>query len=283
MKNHRVESRYLSAIFAVVLKEISDALRNRWLLAITLFFAVFSTGIAWLGAAASGSVGFTSIDSTMVSLASLCMFVIPLIALFLAYGAIVAEDEDGTLLLLLTYPISRGQLLMGKFIGHGSILAGATMVGFGSSGVMAYVLVDGLDGFEALRAWGLFIASATALGLAFIAMAYLISAMVQEKSKAAGLALVIWIFYVLIFDLGLLGLLVGTQGHFYPDIFPYFLLLNPADIFRLINMAGLPAGNGVLSLTQQSPFSILVLFSGLSGWIGVPLLAAYWRFTKRPL
>jgi Cu-processing system permease protein len=76
-------------------------------------------GLAWFGAAASGEVGFTRISTTIVSLASLAVFLIPLIALMLAYDSIVGEDEQGTLLLLMTYPLSRTGLLAGKFLGHG--------------------------------------------------------------------------------------------------------------------------------------------------------------------
>ena len=104
----------MHAIWCIAQKELKDGLRNRWIVAITLVFALLSIGISWFGAAASGMVGFTSIPNTIISLASLAVFLIPLIALLLAYDAIVGEDEDGTLLLLLTYPLTKAQLLLGK-------------------------------------------------------------------------------------------------------------------------------------------------------------------------
>ena len=95
----------MNQVWNIARKEFSDGLRNRWLLAITLLFAVLAVGIAWLGAAASGQLGFTSIPATIASLASLATFPqMPLIALLLAYDAIVGEEESGTLMLLLTYP-----------------------------------------------------------------------------------------------------------------------------------------------------------------------------------
>ena len=121
----------MNQIWNIARKELSDGLRNRWLLAISLLFAMLAAGIAWLGAAASGQVGFTSIPATIASLSSLATFLMPLIALLLAYDAIVGEEEGGTLLLLLTYPLSRAQILLGKFIGHGLILGLATLIGFG--------------------------------------------------------------------------------------------------------------------------------------------------------
>ena len=44
----------MNAVWNMARKEFSDGLRNRWLLAISVLFAVLAIGIAWLGAAASG-------------------------------------------------------------------------------------------------------------------------------------------------------------------------------------------------------------------------------------
>ncbi|MAP30958.1 MAG: hypothetical protein CMG81_00135, partial [Marinobacter sp.] len=125
----------MNAIWTIARKELSDSFRNRWLVAISLVFATLALGIAWFGAAASGQVGYASTPATIASLASLGIFLIPLIALLLAYDAIVGEEEGGTLLLLMTYPLSKSQLLLGKFLGHGLTLALATIIGFGVAGI----------------------------------------------------------------------------------------------------------------------------------------------------
>ena len=83
----------MKAIITVAKKEFRDGLRNRWVLSICIIFAVLAMGLAYFGAAAAGKVGFTSLSSTIVSLASLAVFIIPLIALMIAYDSIVGEDE----------------------------------------------------------------------------------------------------------------------------------------------------------------------------------------------
>lgn len=176
-------------IWSIAGKEFSDGLRNRWLLAISLLFAILAVGIAWLGAAASGQVGFTSIPATIASLASLATFLVPLIALLLAYDAIVGEDEGGTLMLLLTYPLGRGQILLGKFVGHGLILALATLIGFGCAAVAIALLVDDVELGMLFWAFGRFMVSSTLLGWVFLALAYVLSSKASEKSSAAGMAL----------------------------------------------------------------------------------------------
>ncbi len=158
----------------------------RWILAISLLFAVLAVGITWFGAAASGQVGFTSIPATIASLASLATFLMPLIALMLAYDAVVGEEEGGTLMLLLTYPLSRGQLLTGKFVGHGCILGLATLIGFGSAAIAIALWVPDVSLATLIYSFGRFIVSSVLLGLVFLAFAYVLSSHATEKSTAGG-------------------------------------------------------------------------------------------------
>ncbi len=274
----------MSQVWNIARKEFSDGLRNRWLLAISLLFAVLAVGIAWLGAAASGQLGFTSIPATIASLASLATFLVPLIALLLAYDAIVGEDEAGTLMLLLTYPLGRGQLLLGKFVGHGLILALATLIGFGCAALAIAVLVAEVDLGLLAWAFGRFMLSSTVLGWVFLAMAYVLSSKASEKSSAAGLALGLWFLFVLVFDLALLALLVLSQGKFNPDLLPWLLLLNPTDVYRLINLSGFEGSGsavGVMSLGGDLPMASGLLWACLLLWVAAPLLLAYGVFRRR--
>ncbi|GAB3017421.1 ABC transporter permease subunit [Bowmanella dokdonensis] len=273
-------------IWHIARKEISDGLRNRWLLAISLLFAILAAGIAWFGSATAGQVGFSSIAATIASLASLATFLVPLIALLLAYDSIVGEDEGGTLLLLLTYPLGRGQLLLGKFAGHGVILALATLLGFGSAALAIGLLVPDVDLQVLLVSFVRFILSATLLGWVFLAMAYVLSALAREKSTAAGLALGVWFVFVLVFDLALLALLVFSQGKLSPALLPYLLLFNPTDIFRQLNIMGLDENaslEGVMSLASELPLGNAGLWLSLMIWLGVMLAAAHFSLKARKI
>lgn len=269
-------------IFTVANKEFYDGLRNRWLLSITLIFAVLSVGLTYFGSAASGTVGLTSLSTTIASLASLAVFLIPLIALLLSYDSFVGEQEGGTLLLLLTYPLSKNQLLLGKFVGQGGIIALATTLGFGSSALLLFIKHSD---FTIVETFGYFILSATLLGLSFTAIAYLISLLSSEKSKAAGIALITWFFFALVFDLGLLALLVGTQSGLNQSMLTFLMTLNPADVFRLVNLAGLDSSdvNGALAVAINANLSQWQLFSILVGWIVLPLSVTSIIFKRKKL
>lgn len=274
----------MNSIWTIARKELSDSLRNRWLIAIALVFAVLALGIAWFGAAASGQVGYASTPATIASLASLGIFLIPLIALLLAYDAIVGEEEGGTLLLLMTYPLSRGQLLFGKFLGHGLTLAFATLIGFGIAGVAIALLVEDVAVGALAAAMFRFIVSTILLGWGFIALAYLISVRVSEKPIAAGMALGIWFFFVLVFDLMLLGILVASEGKLSPELLPWLLMLNPTDIYRLLNIVAFGEGaqlSGVLSLGADLPIGPAGMWFALVLWFVLPLAGAWALFQRR--
>lgn len=271
-------------IMTVARKEFRDGMRNRWVFAITVIFALFALGLAYFGSAASGQVGFTSLDTTIVSLASLAIFVIPLIALMLAYDTIVGEEELGTLLLLLSYPVSRFQILAGKFVGHTGLLAMSTVLGFGLAGIAIAALTGQLLSVELWRAFGFFIASAILLGWVFIAFAYLVSVIATEKSRAAGLALIVWFLFVLVFDLLLLGILVGSHGAVSARVFPFLLLLNPTDVFRLANLAGFEAAqaySGLVSAATAQLFRPGLLLAVLVIWTAAPFGVAALLFRRR--
>ncbi|MCE9687580.1 ABC transporter permease [Shewanella sp. AS16] len=272
----------MSPVLAVAIKEFQDGLRNRWLVSITAIFAILSIGLSYYGSAASGELGLVSLSSTIASLSSLAVFLIPLIALLLSYDSFVGEQESGTLLLLLTYPLSHTQLLLGKFLGQGAIITLATILGFGCS---ALLLTGQAEIGRLLPAFGLFILTATLLGLCFTSIAYVISLSVNEKSKAAGIALVVWFFFVLVFDLALLAALVGIKEGLDQQSLVQVMMFNPADLFRLINLAALDTKdvNGVLAVAINSSWSAASLLLIMFAWVLAPLAIASLIFKRKTL
>lgn len=262
---------------AVACKEFRDRLRNRWVLAVAAVLAVFALLIAYAGGAQSGEVGFRGVGVTIASLASLAIYLVPLIALLLGFDAVVGERERGTLDLLLSMPISRVELLLGKYCGLAAALSVATIAGFGAALVPLARHVD----VEGLRQYAAFVGSAVLLGLAFLSLAVLISVISRERARATGGAIAIWFFFVLVFDLALLGALVASAGRNASGWAPYALLLNPADVFRVLNMFGMDAARSAYGLEtlMAGHWNNPVLLCGVMLlWIVAPLGIALWRF-----
>lgn len=273
-------------ILIVARKEIQEGMRNRWVLATTLLLAGLALSLTFLGSAPTGTVGVRALDVVIVSLSSLTIFLLPLIALLISHDAIVGEMERGTMLLLLSYPVARWQVLLGKFVGHLSILAFATLLGYGAAaGALAAAGAE-IDA-ESWRAFGSMIGSSILLGAAFIAVGYLVSALVRERGTAGGIAIGIWLLFVLIYDMALLGLLVVDQGQILSSGFlNTLLLLNPADAYRLFNLtgsAGVSAFSGMAGVAQSATLNPFVLLAALVAWALIPLGLAALAFSRREL
>src|SRR5690606_37661661 len=152
-------------IAVVAGQEIRAGLRNRWVLATTGLLAALALSLALLGTAPVGAVDADPLAVVVVSLASLSIFLLPLIAMLLSFDTIVGEQERGTLLLLLAYPLARWQVLVGKFLGHTAILAAATMLGYGAAA--AALAMRGSIGADAWAAFAAMVATSILLGAVF--------------------------------------------------------------------------------------------------------------------
>ena len=228
----------MNPVWIITGKEVRDSLRNRWVLAASVLLATLALSLGFLGSSPTGSVKVDPLTVTVVSLSSLSIFLIPLIAMLLSYDSLIGEIERGTMALLLSYPVSRNQILAGKFIGHLIILALATTAGYGIAGITLQ-LANGSFDIAAWKPFALLIAASVILGAAFLSMGYLISAKVKERGTAAGIAIGVWLFFVVIFDMALLGILVAdTQQAITASVVETVLLFNPTDIYRLLNLTG---------------------------------------------
>jgi len=264
----------------VAKKEFRDRIRNRWVLAAGAVFTVFALLIAYFGAAQQGEVGLRDMGVTIASLVSLVIYLVPLIALILGFDSIVGERERGSLDLLLSMPITRGELLLGKYLGLSAALACSTVAGFGAVG--AILAVDLPSG--ALLPYAGFMASTLLLGMAFLSVALLVSVIATDRTRASGAAIAIWFFFVLAFDLLLLGVLVVGGGGWGADMLAYLMLLNPTDVFRFLNIFGFDDTRTLYGLATVFPRHLanpLLLATIMASWIALPLALATWRFHKK--
>src|SRR5690625_4162084 len=197
-------------ILLLALQEIRIGLRNRLVIATTIVLGALALSLVLLGSAPTGSVIVDALAVVVVSLASLTIFLVPLIALLLSFDTIVGEHERGTLMLLLSYPIARWQVIVGKVLGQSAILAIATIIGYGIAGAALWFQEDFSMG--SLDAFGYLLLTSIMLGAAFISIGCLASTLVRERATAAGLAVGVWLFFVLIYDTAVLGLLVAEIG-----------------------------------------------------------------------
>lgn len=272
-------------ILIVARKEVREGLRNRWVLATTLLLAALALTLSFLGSAPTGNVGVNQLDVVIVSLSSLTIFLVPLIALLLSHDAIVGEMERGTMLLLLSYPIGRNQVILGKFLGHLAILAFATLFGYGAAAVVLAATGTEIDA-TSLTSFVSMLGSSVLLGAVFVAIGYLVSSRVRERSTAGGISIGIWLLFVLIYDMALLGALVAAGGHALPaGLLDTLLLLNPTDAYRMLNLGSGEASalSGMGGIAGHTALNATILIAALCAWTIVPLALAAATFSRREL
>ena len=242
--------------------EFRIALRNRWVAIATGLMVLFALVLAAAGAAPTGDVDIDRLSVTVVSLTSLAVYLVPLLALLMSFDAVAGEVERGTLPLLLTYPVSRGSILAGKLLAHVVIVGIAVSLGYGAAALAAFwsdpSAAQGLPSLIRL------IWTSVLLGATFLGLGYVLSSLSRRPSGAAGLAIGLWLSLVVLYDLGLLALVVsGAGGGFATDALPALLLANPADAFRLFNLAA-SASVGAAGGMGGAAASIPLWQSGLS-------------------
>jgi Cu-processing system permease protein len=265
-------------------QEVRDGVRNRWIVAAALLLVVFALSITHLGSAPVGDVGVSPLTVSIVSLSSLTVFLLPLLGLMLSYDTVVGENERGTLLLYLSYPLKRWQFLTGKFIGQCLIIAIAVLIGYGAAGGL---IIAGLESAPAdeILAYITMMASSVLLGAAFIAIGYLISVVAGQRGTAAGLALSVWLGFVLIYDALLLGIIVGDVGGRIGDgLFNALLLANPTDAYRLLNLTyfdDVAQFAGITGIASAGNADLMQSLASIALWIVVPLAAALAVFARK--
>jgi len=247
------------SILTIARMEILISRRNMWVATSVVLMGLFTTVLTLAGGAPSGTLGVDPLTVAMTSITTLSVYLIPLIGLLLSFDAIAGEAERGTLALSLTYPLSRAEILVGKFVAHLSVLAFAIAVGLGLTAALTiwqYGAAD-LSFMPLFRLFG----TSLALGAAFLGIGYLVSSLVRQTGVASGIVIVIWLVCVVLYDLGLLGALVADDGGtFTKTVFPWLLIANPADAFRMINMpevsvaelsSGIGTADGVAGFAGQ--------------------------------
>jgi ABC-type transport system involved in multi-copper enzyme maturation permease subunit len=225
-------------VAAIAREEYRRALETRWLFAFTALFALLVLGLSYFGLAQSREVGFQGFARVTLSLMNLVLLIVPLTGLLLGVTSISGGGE--TLPLLLAQPVTRGEVLAGKYLGLCVALGVAQALGFGGGGV-AIALNAGaeqLPGFATLTVLSL------ALGWLHIAAALAIAAIWPDRLRAMSVALMLWLLLVIAYDLVVLGATTMLSGLPLEAVLFPTLLLNPVDLSRVL--VTLAVGSGAL-------------------------------------
>ncbi len=264
----------------IVGRELRAGVRSRWFLLYLLVFLLLSIAFSVVAAAGTELTGQPGFGRTAAGLLNLMLLMVPLLGLTIGAQALVADRQDGSLDYLLAQPVSPAEVFVGKYLGAALALLLILVFGFGLSAVAmaARGTTGSLSGFLVLVALTLL------LGLAMLSVGYLISSGSPQTAAALGLALTLWLGFVIVGDLGLMGSALVM------DLSPGALLAaslaNPLDAYKLVAVQTLQASLDVLGpagiyATRRFGSTLPALLLGLLAlWVVVPLPIGYWLFKR---
>jgi Cu-processing system permease protein len=264
----------LNVIITIARQELVINVRNRWTLVFAVIFGMLVLTISYFGLVTAGAVGFQGFARTSASLLNLVLYLIPLVALVM--GTLSFTSEKSTSDLLFSQPISRTEILLGKLAGLFASIFAATGIGFGLAGLV----IAARAGTEGFLRFPTFVGLSLILALIFLNLAALISVLCRRKPMAFGVALFLWFFFVLFYDLMVIG---GTYllKERTANVFLFTSLLgNPVGMVRVASLIALDgkeifgaAGAALIRWVGGDLAGLGILLAGLASWVVLPILA----------
>ncbi len=236
-----------------------DVVRSRWLAAYVAFF--------WL--VTEGLLRFSGGDArAIVSLASIVLYVVPLVAL--VFGTVYLYNAREFTELLLAQPVNRRSLYLGLYAG----LTGPLCLGIVAGVGIPFVLRTGAGAQPAMLAS--LLGAAVALTLSFTAIAFCIALTCTDRLRGLGTAIGVWMLGAIVYDGLVMAAVAAFSGHPLERPMLALTLANPIDLARVtlllqLDISALMGYTGaVFQQWLGGGAGILVASAALLVWIAVP-------------
>lgn len=192
---------------------ITDILRNRILLAYGLLLAAFS----WTALSLEDNT-----SKGLLTILNLMLLMVPLMSVL--FSTIYIYNSAEFIELLVSQPIQRTQIWGALFSGLGSSLGLVFLLGMG---LPLLVYEPGLLGL-------IMCGTGTLITLIFCAIGFFSAVFARDKARGIGIAILIWLFYALLFD-GLLLFLIFQFSEYPIEKFMIGVaMLSPIDLARIL-------------------------------------------------
>ena len=188
-----------------------DSLKNKIVIIYFLMMAILSWTSLTLEDTESKSI---------LTILNVVLFAVPLMTIL--FSSIYLYNSKEFIILLLSQPIKRSAV-------WSSLYAGLT-----GSLTLAFILGTGVPLLIYTGTAGLYVLIAgIAITLIFAALAFLTSIMCSDKAKGIGTAILIWLFFTVLYDGICLFLMFQFSDYPIDGLMMSLLVLNPIDIARL--------------------------------------------------
>lgn len=290
----------------VARKDVGDATRSK------VLWGLIATFVAFLGTTMSSAeelvegADAVTVNLALAGVATLAQLFIPGVAVVAGYLAVAGEHRSGSLRVLLSYPFSRSDVVLGTLLGRTVVTVSALLVGF----AVASVVVVALYGTPSAATFAGFVTTGVLLGAVFTGLAVGGSAIATTRGRTMSLTIGPYVAMMFFWKPIVGGLYYAVYGSL-PGVRaePWYLFLqrlNPLEAYRVLTksvlgepvqavpnlpLEDLPAGATPAALAigdrvaGEVPFYLQDLFAVavLLAWGIVPVLVGYRRFTRNDL
>jgi ABC-2 type transport system permease protein len=184
-------------------KDFRDAIRSPWLTRLTVLYVVafpaWIVGVFYLQwIPLPDAANLTNDVSTIfiVGYRGISEWIIPAIAIVMAYAAITDERDSGSIKVLLSLPHSRRDLVLGKVVGRSGVVIVPIVVGL----VVAILFLYGTGQPLVLGDFLFFCAMTLLLGIVFTALSVGLSAFMGSNRRAIFASVGIYLLFVLLWN-----------------------------------------------------------------------------------
>jgi ABC-type transport system involved in multi-copper enzyme maturation permease subunit len=273
--------------YTIAKKEFMDNIRNKWIIVLTIIFVILIIVFSYVAGAGAETL-FGNMQASAIGLLVISSTLIPLIAIILGFSTISGEAESGALYVVLSYPVRRIEVLLGKLLGLGLVIIVSIFLGFGFGGVVIAVTTGG-------ESWGGFIGFillSIFLGWIFLSLSICVSSYCKRRITSIGGGIVLW-FWGMIYGTVMIAILYGAGYNFQdiatgniPDWFFNSVVFSPPDLHQTAVMRAF----GIVTFDQMG-YSITIpdflnmgmLITAQLIWFIIPLFLAYYFFKKRDI
>lgn len=245
-----------------------DILKNKIIIAYTLILAILSwSSFALEDNSAKG----------ILTILNVILFTVPLVSIL--FSTIYLYNSSEFIELLLSQPIKRRKIWISLFLGLCFSMILAFFVGAGIP-----LLVNSPDSVGVMMLInGCFI---TAI---FTALAFLSSILTRDKAKGIGIAIMVWLFFALLFDGLVLFLLFQLQEYPIENAMVGITAFSPIDLARIqillhLDVSAMMGYTGaIFKEFFGTSKGLIISFLLLVLWIIIPFFVSLVKFRNKDL
>lgn len=245
-----------------------DILRNRIVLGYTLLLFILSVSVFQLET--DGTKG-------ILSLLQVILIIVPLVSLI--FTTIYIYNASEFIELLVSQPLKRQSIWLSITVGLGASLVLAFLIGCG----LPILLFASPDVSLLVTGMGCL------LTLIFVSLAALAAVYTKDKAKGIGVAILLWLFFSLLYDGLIMFLLFQFMDYPIEKTLAVISLFNPIDLARILILLKLDVSAlmGVTSAIFRTFFGSttgsLITIGALLVWTVLPLYASLRKFRIKNL